>query len=88
MMQGTNIVTSNPEFMTDPKIITQPIQDASMGGMGMGNRENVPAAAHLVGKHRNKDIRETELYQENFPGARVHEGGALAGMPISDRPMM
>lgn len=29
-----------------------------------------------------KDIAETELYQENYPGERIHEGGSLSGMPL------
>lgn len=29
-----------------------------------------------------KDIRETELYQESFPGSRV-EANTLAGMPLT-----
>ena len=29
-----------------------------------------------------KDIAETELYQENYPRERIHEGGSLAGMPL------
>ncbi len=36
-----------------------------------------------------KDIRETELYQENYPNERVFEGGTLAGMPLDsmNRPL-
>jgi len=37
---------------------------------------------HEKGAVNTKDIRETELYQENYAGERVHEGGALAGMPL------
>jgi hypothetical protein len=41
------------------------------------------------GKVNPKNIAETELYQENYAGERVHEGGALAGMPLDrlNRPM-
>lgn len=37
-----------------------------------------------------KDIAETELYQENYPGERIHEGGSLAGMPLDhlNRPVV
>jgi hypothetical protein len=44
---------------------------------------------HKPGFVNPKDIRETELYQENYPGERVYEGGSCAGMPIDrlNRPL-
>lgn len=53
---------------------------------------NIVPMAHPVHQKRAKhgDIRETELYQENYPGERVFEGGALAGMPLDrlNRPLV
>lgn len=44
---------------------------------------------HMQGRVNPKDIRETELYQENYPNERVFEGGTLAGMPLDslNRPL-
>jgi hypothetical protein len=44
---------------------------------------------HNLGRVNPKDIRETELYQENYNGERVFEGGSLAGMPLDrlNRPL-
>jgi hypothetical protein len=37
------------------------------------------------GRVNPKNIAETELYQENYAGERVHEGGSLSGMPLDYR---
>ena len=42
-------------------------------------------ALPIKGRVNPKNIAETELYQENYAGERVHEGGALAGMPLDHR---
>lgn len=40
---------------------------------------------HHKGDKNYKDIRETELYQENYRNERVFEGGSLAGMPLDNQ---
>jgi hypothetical protein len=48
---------------------------------GLGTRGALGAGG--LGRAVNpKDIRETELYQESFPGSRV-EANTLAGMPLT-----
>jgi hypothetical protein len=48
------------------------------------------ADKHARGYVNTKNIVETELYQENYPGERIHEGGTLAGMPLDqlNRPLI
>ena len=64
--------------------------------MGAPHRHTVVGAPVVTTRHghnqgwvNSKDIRETELYQENYPHERVFEGGSLAGMPLDslNRPL-
>jgi len=51
--------------------------------MSYAPQQNVSQTTLPVrGRVNPKDVAETELYQENYAGERVHEGGSLAGMPL------
>lgn len=74
---------------------TAPVTTVSYGEIVHGTVAPPPVVQqqavshHMQGRVNPKDIRETELYQENYPNERVFEGGTLAGMPLDslNRPL-